>query len=464
MSHKTTRRDFVKQSAALGTAWWVGSQSLWSAEKERSPLERLNFACIGVGNKGSSDTNSADKAGNVIALCDIDDRHLGKKSSRIPKAEKFNDYRKMFEKLGDKIDAVTVSTPDHSHAPASVRAMRMGKHCFCQKPLTWSVYEARTMRKLAAEMKVATQMGNQGTSLNGLREAVEITRAGLIGDVHEVHIWTNRPIWPQGEGGRPKKVLPVPDHVHWDLFLGPAQERPYHSAYHPFNWRGWLDFGTGALGDMACHTANTAVMALDLFDPISVEAESSGIVENETYPKWSTIKTEFGSRVNSLGDKLVPTTLYWYDGGKMPPKDLMPSKELTKDIFNNKKASKSGSLMVGSKGTFFSPNDYGAEFALLPLDKFKDFKKPEPTLPRLPTGKGDFNYTHFLEFAVACKGGPASMSNFGYAGRLTETMILGNIALRAGENIEWDAKHMKVTNVPSANKFVTRDYRKGFEV
>ena len=463
MSRKTTRRDFVKQSAALGTAWWVGSQSLWSAEKERSPLERLNFACIGVEGKGSSDTDSANKAGDVIALCDIDDRRLDKKGSRIPKAEKFNDYREMFEKLGDKIDAVTVSTPDHSHAPASVRAMRMGKHCFCQKPLTWSIYEARTMRELAAEMKVATQMGNQGTAHSGLREAVEIVRAGLIGDVHEVHIWTNRPIWPQGTG-RPQEVLPVPDHVHWDLFLGPAQERPYHSAYHPFKWRGWIDFGTGALGDMACHTANMVVMALDLFDPISVEVETSGVVEDETYPKWSILKTEFGSRVNALGDQLVPTTMYWYDGGKMPPKELMPSKQLTREVFNKRKAPNSGSLMVGSKGTLYSPSDYGAEFALLPLKKFENVKKPVPTLPRLPGGEGDLNYTHFLEFAVACKGGPASMSNFEYAGRLTETMILGNIALRAGEKIEWDAKQMKVTNVPSANKFVTRDYRKGFEV
>jgi predicted dehydrogenase len=459
MSHKTTRRDFVKQSAALGTAWWVGSQSVWSAEKERSPLEQLNFACIGVGGKGSSDTDSANKAGNVIALCDVDNRQLGKKGSRISKAERFNDYREMFEKLGDKIDAVTVSTPDHSHAPASVRAMKMGKHCFCQKPLTWSVYEARTMRELAAEMKVATQMGNQGTAHSGLREAVEVIRGGLIGDVHEVHIWTNRPIWPQGTG-RPQEVQPVPDHVSWDLFLGPAQDRPYHSAYHPFKWRGWLDFGTGALGDMACHTANTAVMALDLFDPISVDVETSGIVENETYPKWSIIKTEFGSRVNPLGDKLVPTTMFWYDGGKIPSKEVMPSKEQLK----GKKVSNSGSLMVGSKGTFYSPNDYGAEYSLFFKDQTTDVKNPEQTLPRLPGGAGDLNYTHFLEFAVACKGGPAAMSNFNYASRLTETMILGNIALRAGEKIEWDAKHMKVTNVQSANKFLTRDYRKGFEV
>lgn len=463
MSQKSTRRDFVKQSAALGTAWWVGSQNLISAEKEKSPVERLNFACIGVEGKGSSDTDSAGKSGNVVALCDIDDRRLEKKAARYPNAKKYNDYRKMLDEMGDEIDAVTVSTPDHSHAPASLRAMRMGKHCFCQKPLTWSVEEARAMRETSAKHKVATQMGNQGTAHSGLRDAVELVRAGVIGDVKEVHVWTNRPIWPQG-AGRPTESQPIPSHVHWDLFLGPAQERPYHSAYHPFKWRGWLDFGTGALGDMACHTANMAVMALDLYDPISVVAETSGIVENETYPKWSTIKTEFGARVSADGSKLPPATLFWYDGGKMAPKELLPSREEFREIFGKRKAPSSGSLLVGTKGSMYSPNDYGAEFALLPKEKFENLETPKQTLPRLPGGTGDINFAHFQEFAAACKGGPAAMSNFDYAGRLTETMILGNVAMRAGEKLEWDAKNMKVTNVASANKFVYRDYRAGFEI
>lgn len=433
---RSTRREFIKQSTALGAAFWVAGQPAWADSK--SPIERLNFACIGVDGKGSSDSNDAGSHGNIVALCDIDDRRLAKKAARFPKAKKFNDYRKMLTEMENEIDAVTVSTPDHSHAPASVMAMKMGKHCFCQKPLTWSVHEARVMRETAEKYGVATQMGNQGTAENGLREAVEIVRSGGIGDVKEVHIWTNRPVWPQGTG-RPTDTPEIPPHIHWDLFLGPAPERPYHPAYQPFTWRGWLDFGTGALGDMACHTANMAVMALDLFDPVSIVAESSGIVENETYPKSSQIVFEFPAR----GD-LPPATVTWYDGGNMPPAELAPGKELPN----------SGLILVGSEGTLYSPNDYGAKYFLLPEEKFADYQKPEPTLPRSPG--------HFTEFANACKGGPAAMSNFNYASRLTETILLGNIAMRAGEKIEWDAENQFVKNVSKANEFVGREYRDGW--
>lgn len=439
MTQQTTRRDFVKQTAVgAGAAWWLGTQSL--AAQEKSPVERLNFACIGVGGKGSSDTDSANNAGNIVALCDADEKRLEQKARRIPGAEKFTDYRDMLEKMGDKIDAVTVSTPDHTHAPASTMAMSLGKHCFCQKPLTWSVHEARVMRELAAKKKVATQMGNQGTSHAGLREAVEIIRAGALGDVTEVHVWTNRPIWPQGQG-RPDRVDDVPDHLNWDYFLGAAPERPYVSGiYHPFKWRGWLDFGTGALGDMACHTANMAVMALNLFDPVSVEAiESSGIVENETYPKYSRIEFQFPE-----ANGRPPVKFIWYDGGKRPDPELLHGKPFKS----------SGSLVLGTNGTLYSPNDYGSQFHLLPEDTYKDYSKPEPTLPR--------TNSHFGEFAAACKGGPAAMSNFDYAGRLTETILLGNVALRAGQKVEWDAKNMKITNIPNSEHLIKRDYREGF--
>lgn len=436
MSNKTTRRDFMKQSSALGVAWWVANEQAYCQEK--SPVEQINFACIGVGGKGGSDSDNAGRHGNVVAICDVDENSLKRKAARFPKAKKFNDYRKMFDEMADEIDAVTVSTPDHSHAPAAAMALRHGKHTFCQKPLTWSVQEARTLRELAAEKGVATQMGNQGTSYSGLRDAVEIVQSGGLGDVEEVHIWTNRPIWPQGTG-RPKEAMEVPANVHWDLFLGPAPERPYHAAYHPFKWRGWLDFGTGALGDMACHTANMAVMALDLFDPVSIVAESSGIVENETYPKWSVITFQFPAR----GD-LKPCKLYWYDGGKKPQSELLVGQ----------KQANSGSLLIGSEGSLYSPNDYGAEFVLLPEDKYADYERPEQTLPR---SKG-----HFTEYADAIKGGPAAMSNFNYAARLTETILLGNVALRAGEKVEWDAKNMKVTNIEAANDLLGREYRKGW--
>ena len=439
MTQKTTRRDFVTQStAALGAGWWLGTQSAWSQSK--SPLEKLNFACVGVDGKGSSDSNDAGSHGNIVALCDIDDRRLAKKAARFKDAAKYNDYRKMLEENDDKIDAVTVSTPDHSHAPASVMAMKMGKHCFCQKPLTWSVYEARVMRQVAKDKKVATQMGNQGTSQNGLREAVEVVRSGAIGEVTEVHIWTNRPVWAQGVG-RPTEEQEIPKHIHWDLFLGPAPFRPYHKAYQPFSWRGWLDFGTGALGDMACHTANMAVMALDLFDPLTVEAESSGIVENETFPKWSIITFEFGKR----GD-LPPCKVVWYDGGKLPPAELV----------EGEKMSSSGSLLVGTAGKLFSPNDYGAKYTLLSRDKFAGYKPPEPTLPRSPG--------HFQEFANACAGGDPAMSNFNYASRLTETILLGNIALRVGKKIEWDAEKMACKGLPEADPFISRPYRDGWSL
>ena len=220
-------------------------------------MKRVRFACIGVGGKGDSDTNDAGRHGEIVALCDIDSEVLDKMGKKYPKAKKYFDYRKMLEELGDKIDAVTVSTPDHTHAPASVMAMRMGKHCFCQKPLTWSIEEARLMRTLAAEKKLCTQMGNQGTAENGFRAGVELIRSGILGPIKDIYVWTNRPIWPQGIG-RPKDTPGIPNHVRWYEFLGAAHDRPYHPDYQPFNWRGWLDFGTGALGDMACHTINIA--------------------------------------------------------------------------------------------------------------------------------------------------------------------------------------------------------------
>jgi len=438
MSQRKTRREFIKQTSALGAAFWVGGQSLLAAEK--SPLEKLNFASIGVGGKGSSDSADAAKHGNLIAICDIDDKHLAKAAARYPKAKKFNDYREMITEMGDQIDAVTVSTPDHSHAPASVMAMKNGKHCFTQKPLTWSVSEARIMRETANKNKVATQMGNQGTSYNGFREAVEVIRSGVLGNVREAHVWTNRPVWGKSVE-RPPEGEPAPKHIHWDLFLGPAPYREFSTLYHPFEWRGWLDFGTGALGDMACHTMNMHVMALDLFDPLTVEAEQEGMIENETYPKSTKITYQFGQR-----GKLVPLKLTWYDGGNLPPEEILMGEKMKS----------SGVVLVGDEGNFYTPDDYGAEYILLPKDKFKDFKKPEQSLPRSPG--------HFEEFVVACKGGDPAMSNFNYASRLTETALLGNVAIRAGKKIEWDPKKMEITNLPEANKFLSRDYRDGWSL
>jgi predicted dehydrogenase len=467
MKAKTSRRDFLKQTSLAGVGFWVaGGLSLADS---KSPNEKLNIACIGVGGKGSSDTDQAAQCGNIVALCDIDDNTLNakaeettkdKKAKKFPHAKKYNDFRKMLEEMDKQIDAVTVSTPDHTHAPASIMAMKMGKHVYCQKPLTHDVYEARMMKEIAAKHKVATQMGNQGTAENGLRHAVEIIQAGGIGPVSEAHVWTNRPIWPQAPDvvARPDNSPAVPKHVHWDLFLGPAPERPYalyppndkgeiKGAYHPFHWRGWWDFGTGALGDMACHTANMPFMALKLQYPSSVSAES-GPINPETYPGWATVTWEFPAR----GD-MPPVKLVWYEGHRDGVLNLPPP-----DLLKGQKAKGSGALLIGSKGTLYSPDDYGAEFMLLPKENFEGYKVPAQTLPR--NGGGDLGMKR--EWVAAIKGGPGALSNFDYASLLAETVLLGNVAIRLGKKLEWDGPGLKVTNCPEAAQYIRREYRSGW--
>jgi predicted dehydrogenase len=448
MNRRTNRRDFLKQSTLAGVGFWVAG-GLARADS-KSPNDKINIACIGVGGKGHSDTEQAAQFGNIVALCDIDDNTLNSMAAKFPEARKYNDFRKMLDEMGKQIDAVTVSTPDHTHAPASLMAMRMKKHVYCQKPLTHDVREARLMREVANQMGVATQMGNQGTASNGLRRAVEIIRAGVIGPVREVHVWTNRPIWPQAPQvvARPP-ASPAPKHVHWDLFLGPAPERPYAKGYHPFAWRGWWDFGTGALGDMACHTANMPFMALKLGYPTSVVAES-GPINSETYPGWARIQLEFPAR-----EDMPPVKLIWYEGKKngqlvLPPKDLVKGQAF----------SGSGSLLVGDKGILFSPNDYGESYKLLPERDFKDYKGPSESLPR--NGKDDTGMK--AEWVAAIKGGPPAMSSFNYAALLTETILLGNVAMRVGKKLEWDGPNMKVTNCPEAEQYIKPEYRKGWKV
>jgi predicted dehydrogenase len=455
---KRNRREFFKQTAAAGIGFWVAGGLSAAPQSINSPNEKLNFACIGVGGKGSSDTDQAANYGNIVALCDIDDHTLDRKAEKFPKAKKYNDFRKMLDEMGKQIDAVTVSTPDHTHAPASIMAMRMGKPVYCQKPLTHSVYEARLMRDTAAQYRVATQMGNQGTAENGLRRAVEIIQAGVIGPVREAHVWTNRPVWPQAPDvtSRPPAEQP-PSHVHWDLWLGPAPERPYngtkqkngHPPYHDFNWRGWWDFGTGALGDMGCHTANMAFMALKLGYPTSVYGEC-GDLNPETYPSWATVQLEFPAR----GD-MPPVKFFWYEGKKNGKKNLPPA-----ELLKGETPPGSGSLLVGDKGILYSPNDYGATYKLLPEKDFEDYKGPPETLPR--NGKGDDGMK--AEWVAAIKGGPPALSNFNYAGLLTETILLGNVALRAGKKLEWDGIRLRASNCPEADQYIKREYRKGWEL
>jgi predicted dehydrogenase len=316
-------------------------------------------------------------------------------------------------------------------------------------------------------MGVVTQMGNQGTSEDGLRTAVEVIQSGAIGDVSEVHVWSNRPVWPQGQG-RPEGEDPIPENLNWDAWIGPAPMRPFKSGvYHSFNWRGWVDFGTGALGDMACHTTNMPVMALKLWDPVAVTAiKNPGIFEGETFPASSALMFEFPER-----EGLPACQFYWYDGGELPREDLISKlpKRFQEQIAKQREGGRktSGALVVGSKGMVFSANDYGAQFDILPQEDFEDYKNPEPWLPRIPFKAGN-DQRQKWEFVSTIKGEyePGTMSNFGYAGRLTETILVGNLALRAGEGkrIEWDAKNLKSTNVPEVNEFVGREYRSGWEL
>jgi predicted dehydrogenase len=431
MPRRSSRRDFLKIAGLTGLGVWVGSRALGA----ESPNERIRFACIGVGGKGDSDTADAARFGDVVAICDVDETTLDKAARKYPMARKFTDYREMLEVMEESIDAVTVSTPDHHHAPAAALAMRKKKHCFCQKPLTHSIYEARRLGEIARDRKVATQMGNQGTASSGLRKSAAMVKAGILGTVHEVHVWTNRPIWPQG-GTRPEPTDP-PANLHWDLWLGPAPERPYASGYHPFAWRGWWDFGTGALGDMACHTVNMPFMALDLRNPTSVVAETSGH-NHDSYPKWSIIHFEFPAT-----DQRPAVTMTWYDGGKRPPTELLEGKE----------PAGSGSLIVGEKGKLYSLDDYGSDRILL-----GGVQEVEVSFPESPG--------HFAEWVRAIKGGEPAMSNFhDYSGPLTETILLGNLAVWAdGKKIEWDAKHLKAKNAREVERIIHPEIRHGYSL
>jgi len=463
-----SRRQFIKRTSLAAAAGLVAPYML----RAQGANDRINIAVIGAGGKGSSDTDSAAHAGgNIFALCDVDENTLNSRKQKYPNAQTFRDYRKMLDQIGKDIDAVIVATPDHHHAPASVRAMRMGKHCFTQKPLTQSVYEARVMRQLAKEKKLATQMGNQGSAGNGLRRAVEVIQGGAIGKPRELHVWSNRPIWPQGLD-RPAGEDPVPASLDWDLWLGPAPLRPYKKdVYHTFKWRGWKDFGTGALGDMACHTVNMPFRALKLGFPNVVECEEISDNHSETYPKSSRIRFEFPER-----EGMPPLKFWWYDGnpGDKSVKPFRPNADVAGAIIDMRGGLPgSGCLIIGDKGQIFSPDDYGSEFFLkLGNDTFKpahskvDGKDMEhealrgiaQTIPRSPG--------HYEEWIQMIRGGKPSYSNFDIAAYLTEIILLGCVALRVGtgKRLDWDGPNMRATNAPEATQFVRHPYRAGWEV
>lgn len=413
--------------------------------RARSPNERLRIGVVGCGGKGLSDMQACAKNHDIVAICDVDDGKARRARELHPKAAFYHDWRDMLDR--EKLDAITVSTPDHTHAGPALLAMSKGMHCFVQKPLTHTVEEARLLRDAARKTGVITSMGNQGTCLDGLRGAVECVRAGVIGTVREVHVWTNRPVWPQGID-KPSHIDPIPSTFRWDLWLGPAQWRSYaagkkntpFNGYAPFNWRGFWDFGTGALGDMACHIANMPFYALELESPTWIEADSVGGNEH-TGPTESTIRFQFPKK----GEREA-VLLNWYDGGRKPDANLLPETKLAHGGF----------LLIGDKGKLYSPTDYGERFDLYPKEKFQDFTPPPQTLPRSP-GIHD----EWLEGILTNK---QPMANFEYAAPFTESILLGNLSLRCKQRIEWDADKLMVTNSDEAQALISKHYRRGFEL
>ena len=419
----------------------AGASEKSPKNRPSSPNDKLNIAGIGIGGRGRSNLGDLDGE-NIVALCDVDEQYAAKTFAMYPKAKRYKDYRVMLEKQND-IDAVMVATPDHTHAIISMAAIKSGRHVYCEKPLTRTLFEARRLTEAGREMKVATQMGIQGHSHEGIRQISEWIQAGAIGSVREVHIWTDRPKgwWPQGVD-RPQDTPAVPPNLEWDLWLGPAPNRPYNPAYHPFKWRGWWDFGCGAFGDMGCHLMDAPYWTLNLGYPTSVEASSTA-VNSETGPLASMVHYYFPAR-----GEMPPVKLTWYDGGLLPPR---PEELPDGEPMGNEN---SGVIFVGDKGKILASDENAKTPRLLPLSLAKEFPKPEKTIPRSPG--------HHAEFIAACKGGLPAGAHFDYSGPLTENVLLGNLAIRVGKKMLWDGPNMKCTNVPEANNLIQCPYREGW--
>ena len=451
-----SRRDFIKGTAAVA-AFTIVPRSVLGGPGNTPPSDKLNIAGVGIGGMGKENIKACESE-NIVALCDVDWNYAADVFKQYPNAKKWKDFRKMLDEQKD-IDAVVVATPDHAHAVVAMVAMQRGKHVYVQKPLTRTVYEARMLTEAARKHKVATQMGNQGHSSEGIRLICEWIWNGAIGDVREVHCWTNRPVWPQGID-RPKDTPPVPETLDWDQWIGPAPYRPYNPAYHPFNWRAWLDFGAGALGDMGCHVMDPPFWALKLKYPVSVEASHSydvremwkRIDNTESYPRASVVHYQFPAR-----EGMPPVKLHWYDGGILPesPADLEPGRDARKLGSDG-----SGTLFIGDKGTLVC-GCYGGSPRLIPESKMREFERPSKTLPRIDGGKDG----HERDWIRACKDGKPASSNFDYSGPLTETVVMGNLAmLNPGKKLNWDGEKMKVTNDDQANTYVNVPYREGWSL
>jgi len=441
---RTHRRQLLKSVAAAAIGVQIVPAFVLGGPGKKSPSEKLNIAGIGIGGQGASDLK--EMAGeNIVALCDCDWTKAGGTFKSYPKAQKFKDYRLMLDQIGKEIDAIMVATPDHMHAPIALHYMRAQKHAYVEKPMAHTIEEARLMTKVAKEMGVVTQMGNNGHAGEGLRLTREWLDAGAIGVVKEIHCWSDRPgkFWKQ-DLDRPAETPPVPANLEWDLFLGAAPERPYHPVYHPRAWRGWFDYGTGALGDMAVHNMDPAFYALDLGAPIAAEAQTSPI-RKESYPAWQIIKYEFAAKGNRPAVNMT-----WYDGGKMP--------EVPAHVKGEYELKDNGILFIGDKGTMVCGGWSGPP-AIFPGSLRKDFAKPAPTIARSPLG-------HRGEWIQACKDSKPqdAKAGFDYSGPFTEALLVGNLAVRLQKRVEWDSANMKCTNLPEPEGLVKKTYRKGFGI
>jgi predicted dehydrogenase len=449
-----SRRTFLGASAAAAAGVMVVPRHVIGAtQKKKAPSDTLNLACVGVGGMGFSDTRGV-RSENIVALCDVDDEMVAKllrsdevepkEKAMYEKAAKYHDWRRLLDKEKG-IDALTVTVPDHNHAIIAMAAIKLGKHVYVQKPLTHTIKEARMLAKAAKEANVVTQMGNQGHSKEGARLICEWIRDGAIGNVYEVHNWTNRPIWPQGIDA-PKEIPSVPSTLDWDVWLGPAPFRPYHPAYHPFAWRGFWDFGTGALGDMGAHILDQPFWALNLGHPTSVQASSTPFTK-DCYPWAEVVTYEFPAR-GAMG----PVKMMWWDGGLTPPRP--PELEDGRMMGDEG----GGCLFRGDKGVLMC-SVYGEDPRLIPESRMKEYKRPEKTIPRSPGIRE--------EWIEAIKKGTKSTTDFSYSGPLTEVMLLANVAARLKDkNIKllWDGAKMEFTNLPEANQFLSYDYRPGWSL
>ena len=467
MKEKFSRRKFIKNASLAGAGFFIVPRHVLGRGFV-APSDKLNIAGIGAGGKGESDLAEFSKSSkvNIVALADVDDRQCKKSRDRFSKAHYYKDFREMLDKEKNNIDACSISTPDHTHAVATLTCMQLGKHVYTQKPLTHDIYEARVLTEAAKKYKVVTQMGNQGGSGDGVRRAKEIYNAGLIGDVHTAYAWTNRPVWPQGIP-TPTGKFDVPSELNWDLWLGTAKFIDYNPEYLPFNWRGWWAFGTGALGDMACHIMDPIYRMLPILYPDSVECSVATVYKKmwddaqnpDACPPSSIIHLNY-PRTDGKGNIKVS----WYDGGLLP---MRPDELLPDEAFGNWDG---GVLLEGTKGKLLM-DCYGANPRLLPTKLMKEAGLPKETIARVPEG----HYIQWVNACIAGLGNATTSSPFEYAGPFVESILMGNLAIRSylmevkdkypgRKKLLWDGNNMKITNFDEANQFVKREYRDGWSL